>query len=103
MIDVATGKEILQNTKTGKQLYNVTIDEMDAGKVSALRKTLQTKYKAKPEHLEERKTSARRELLKSQTRYQSLKPMRQILCVAGLVFSLYTGGYFSNFFIQNGL
>ena len=49
--DPVTGKEILENTKTGKQLYNVTIDEMDPAKVKALRDTLIKKYKADPKEV----------------------------------------------------
>ena len=51
LLDPKTGKEVMQNVKTGNQLYNVTIDQMDPAKVAALRKTLQTKYKAKPEQV----------------------------------------------------
>ena len=49
--DPVTGKEILENTKTGKQLYNVTIDEMDPAKVKALRDNLIKKYKADPKEV----------------------------------------------------
>ena len=39
--------------KTGKQLYNVQIDQMNPKKVAALRKLLRNKYKADPEQIKD--------------------------------------------------
>ena len=47
-IDPVTGKEIMENVKTGKQIYNVALNEMDPDKVMAFRNKLIKEYKADP-------------------------------------------------------
>jgi len=46
-IDPKTGKEVMENVRTGNKVYDVTLNQMDPKKVIALRKLLQgPKYKA---------------------------------------------------------
>ena len=53
VINPKTGKEVMENVKTGEKLYNVTLNQMDPKKVRALRKLLEgPKYKADPKEVD---------------------------------------------------
>ena len=53
VVDPVTGKQVMENVKTGKKLYNVTLNDMDPKAQIALRKKLQgPKYKASKEEVD---------------------------------------------------
>ena len=49
LIDEKTGKEVLENTRTGEKIYDVQINRMDEVKVNKLKDILKNRYKVSDE------------------------------------------------------